>query len=609
MCGISGYYSNKVKINLDKFYSGHLKLSHRGPDDEGFVACDNDGNMVLLKGKDTVTEFKNLKDILNFEDTLFIFGHRRLSIIDLSYMGHQPFVYDNLYLTYNGEIFNYLELREELELNGYIFETNSDTEVFLKAYHCWGIEAFKKFNGMWAAAIYNHDEKSIVLTRDRFGIKPLYYAIYNGALIFGSEIKFIAHFLDKLEAEEEAVNDFLKANLIDHNNKTFYKNIFQLEAGMYALCDSSINLNIYSYWDLIPDKIDKNTKQAIINAIKLRIRSDVPIGTLLSGGVNSSLITGILVKDFNMRLSTFSAIFDAEGKFDERDLIQTNVKQFNTDHHYIVPKISDFEKDLDDLIYTNEIPVRSFSVYAQYCIYRYIKNNTNIEVLLNGQGADEIFSGYSDHIYYYLASLVIKFDIIHFVKEYFFAINNGYNALSLFLRIIKIIIKHLYDFKYNKFNDIFLNKLYKDLSYSALKEYLHYDDRNSMRFSIETRVPFLDFNLVKHAFGLNSSEKICNSITKKKLREIGADYISKEILRNTKKMGFISPQEMWQKNDLAFLLDKAFNAISREGLFAFLDTQDILNRYDKYKDDIFKDWHYVWRVFVLYRWKKIWKIE
>lgn len=609
MCGISGYYSNKVKINLDKFYSGHLKLSHRGPDDEGFVARDNDGNMVFLKGKDTVIEFKNLKDILNFEDTLFIFGHRRLSIIDLSYMGHQPFVYDNLYLTYNGEIFNYLELREELELNGYIFETNSDTEVFLKAYHCWGIEAFKKFNGMWAAAIYNHDEKNIVLTRDRFGVKPLYYVIHNGALIFGSEIKFIAHFLDKLEAEEEAVNDFLKANLIDHNNKTFYKNIFQLEAGMYALCDSNINLKIYSYWDLVPEKIDKNTKQAIINAIKLRIRSDVPIGTLLSGGIDSSLITGVLVKDFNMRLSTFSAIFDTEEKFDERDLIKINVKQFNTDHHYIVPEIGDFEKDLDDLIYTNEIPVRSFSVYAQYCIYRYIKNNTNIEVLLNGQGADEIFSGYSDHIYYYLASLITKFDIIHFVKEYFIAINNGCNTLSLSVRIIKIIIKHLCGFKYNKFNDIFLNKLYKDLSYSALKEYLHYDDRNSMRFSIETRVPYLDFNLVKHAFGLNNSKKICNSITKKILREIGADYIPKEILRNTKKMGFISPQEMWQKKDLAFLLDKAFNAISQEGLFVFLDTQDILNKYNKYKDGIFKDWHYIWRVFVLYRWKKIWKIK
>ena len=425
MCGISGYYSNKVKINLEKFYSGHLKLSHRGPDDEGFIARDDNNNMVLLKGRDTVAEFKYLKDILDFEDTLFIFGHRRLSIIDLSYMGHQPFVYDNLYLTYNGEIFNYLELRKELELNGYIFETNSDTEVFLKAYHCWGIEAFNKFNGMWAAAIYNHHKKNIILTRDRFGIKPLYYTVYNGALIFGSEIKFIAHFLDKLEAEEETIIDFLKANLLDHNNKTLYKNIFQLEAGMYALCDSGINLSIHSYWDLNPDKIDKSTKQVVIDAIKLRIRSDVPIGTLLSGGIDSSLITGILIKDFNIRLSTFSAIFNTEGKFDERDLIKTNVKQFNTDHHYIVPEISDFEKDLDDLIYTNEIPVRSFSVYAQYCIYKYIKNNTDIKVLLNGQGADEIFSGYSDHIYYYLASLVAKFDIIHFVKEYFLAINNG----------------------------------------------------------------------------------------------------------------------------------------------------------------------------------------
>ena len=194
MCGITGFFSYHKKISLRKYYRAHLKISHRGPDDEGFIAvCDD--KIERLRGSDSDKTFSNLRHIENLKNSNLVIGHRRLSIIDLSSAGHQPFNFESLYLSYNGEIYNYIELRDELISLGYTFYTKTDSEVFIKAYHCWKEEAFNKFNGMWAASIYDARDNKLVLTRDRFGIKPLYYSNYDGALYFSSETKFIKDFI------------------------------------------------------------------------------------------------------------------------------------------------------------------------------------------------------------------------------------------------------------------------------------------------------------------------------------------------------------------------------------------------------------------------------
>jgi asparagine synthase (glutamine-hydrolysing) len=612
MCGITGFYSFKNRVNTKQYYDAHIKIAHRGPDDEGFIYKSKDNSLKHLIGNDTIEELQDQEHILNQDDTSLIMGHRRLSIIDLSSHGHQPFSYENLSLVYNGEIFNYIELRDELVQNGYSFETQSDTEVFLKAYHCWGVESFNKFNGMWAAALYDKNSGNIVLTRDRFGIKPLYYSLENDNLIFGSEIKFISSFFETLHVDKQSVQDFIKYNYIEHTARTFYKNINQLEAGKYIICSREMNLQIHTYWDLTTQHVPSDSvKEQLINSVRLRMRSDVPVGTLLSGGIDSSLITGIIKKDCeNQNINTFSAVFEDYPEFSEEHLIKENVAYLNTAHHYIHPTIKELENDFYDLLITQELPIRSFAIYSQYSIYKYIHSNTDLKVLLNGQGADEIFSGYSDHGYFYVASLLQSLNIINFMKEAHLIskIKNQKMSFVLF-RTFKIFVKHYLQYKKHKFNNIFLNKLYLDLSFSALKEYLHYDDRNSMRFSLESRVPFLDFNLVVLAFSMSNNKKYSNGITKKILRDIGKEYIADKVLNNIKKMGFISPQEIWQKNELKFLFDETFNNIANEGIFEFIDKEDVCKKYELYKNGLFDDWHYIWKIFILFNWKKVWEVK
>ncbi|MGB2551768.1 asparagine synthase (glutamine-hydrolyzing) [Campylobacter sp. MOP51] len=611
MCGITGFYSTKNKVDSNFFYNLHLKIAHRGPDDEGFIFKDDDENIKFLFGKDTMESLKDSDFILDKKDFSFILGHRRLSIIDLSELGHQPFMYNGLYLVYNGEIFNYIELKKELENNGYIFLTQSDTEVFLKAYHFWGADAFNKFNGMWAAAIYNSKDETLTLTRDRFGVKPLYYSIENDNLIFASEIKFIAPFFKKLQAEPTSVMDFLNHAYIDHNDKTFYKGISQVCPGSYIVFDKFIKIKKNKYWNLQPEEQACSLGDILIDAVRLRMRSDVPVGTLLSGGIDSSLITSIIKKELGVNdISTFSAIFEGYPQFSEDELIRENVTFLKTKHHYITPTIDDLKIDFHDLLYCQEIPIRSFSIYAQYSIYKHIRNYSDIKVLLNGQGADEIFSGYSDHGYYYLASLLQGLNIKNFAHEIklLSKIRNE-KLLSILFKILKIVVKHYLRYTSNNFKDIFQNKLYKDLSFSALKEYLHYDDRNSMRFSLESRTPFLDFRVVKYAFFLDNDAKYSNSTTKKILRDIGKKYISESVLKNNKKMGFISPQEIWQKKELKDMFNCAFEDISKNILFDFIDNKKLVKIYKRYCDNKFKDWHYIWRIFILYHWKKVWGIK
>ncbi len=627
MCGITGFFSYKNKCDTQKYYEAHKKIAHRGPDDEGFLLKNSFNKIEYLIGDDSIDEFKNRELIYAKESSSLILGHRRLSIIDLSSHGHQPFIYKNLSLVYNGEIYNYIELRKELKELGYGFETDSDTEVFLKAYHCWGVESFNRFNGMWASAIYDEDKNTIVLTRDRFGIKPLYYSFVDDNLIFGSEIKFVSSFMDRIYANEDMVYEYLRFNYIDHTNQTLFKDIFQLEPNSYMLF-SNKGVEVLNYWKLEEEKniLKENIEEKLNSAINLRMRSDVEVGSLLSGGIDSSTILGIInQKQYTNKFQTFSAVFKEEQFSEKKYIDKFKTENIELKKHFIYPKAEELVDIIDELIYTQEEPFRSLAVFSQYEIYKYIKNNTDTTVLLNGQGADEIFTGYIEYYYVYLLELLRTLNFVRFFKEFKHFKNNRrissmtlikqltINLLSNYFRVndkYKIFNKEFTSSKKNKkFNNLLKNSLYQSLTFSALREYLRYEDKNSMRFSLESRLPFLDFRLVNSTFSLPNDYKIKDGLSKVVLRDIAKGKIPDTTLNRKDKMGFVSPQEVWQKTLLKDEFDKVFKEIELNGLFDFINKEQIYKIYREYQQKNFKDWTFLWRVYCLYKWKILWNVK
>jgi len=622
MCGITGFFSYKNKIEPKKYYEAHLKIAHRGPDDEGFIYKNENNQIEYLKGNDTIDKYQNREHITNKSPSPLILGHRRLSIIDLTSHGHQPFVFENLYLVYNGEIYNYIELRDELKKLGYIFETETDTEVFLKAFHCWGVEAFNKFNGMWAAAIYDSKKDEILLTRDRFGIKPLYYSLINDSLIFGSEIKFIASFFRKLEANEQMVYDYVEYGYISHTNETIFKDISQVEAGCYAIYDlNSFSFKRYYFKEKkqIIDSI-QSVKKALLDSIKLRMRSDVKVGSLLSGGMDSSSIVCAIYKEkYTTNMDTFTISY-AEKELDyEAKYVNDINKQTNFKNHSI--HLDPDSEILDKLTYIIETPYRSFTETAMFKIYDYISSHTDIRVLLNGEGSDEIFSGYNAHYSYYLYTLLTQAKFIRFLRE-FKCIQNRTKRkkLSLLIDIVKAFVFHNNLHKYIKKSKIFKKKYIDDRpkksknpfrneilinrEFSALPEYLKYADKIPMYFSLEIRVPFLDYRLVNIAHNLQDDELIKNGITKYTLREAVKDIVPKSVYEREDKKGFFTPHELWLKTKLSKSIQNEMEKIKEEGLFSFMDSSEIYNYYIKKGSQDQK----VWRIYCLSRWKKVWGV-
>lgn len=623
MCGITGFFSYNELINTKDFYDSHLKIAHRGPDDEGFLYRNPDSVLEHLVGDDTVDELKEIRSHVSSKpDTSLLLGHRRLSIIDLSSLGHQPLSYDGLHIVYNGEIYNYIELREELVVHGYSFETNCDTEVFLKAYHCWGTGAFNRFNGMWAAGIYNENSNSLLLTRDRFGIKPLYYIINDRTIIFGSEIKFIDGFLSNKKINEELAFAYLRYSYLEHTNETFIKGIFSVEEGSYLEMTEKkiIKQKFYS----LTQRKNQDIKSALKKSLKLRMRSDVEVGALLSGGVDSSTLVCLLKEEGHKNLKTFTADFKEE-LFSEKKYADNVLKQTLFEGHFVNIYPADIGKDIDQLLYTQETPIRSLSTLSQYKIFEYIKKNTDVKVVLSGQGADEIFSGYTNDYFFYLISLMLNGRIATFIKEFSYIRKrlhlsrlallkkclviffrkwfSGYNKHKLFNKKINISLPKLKHKNYLK------NHLYNGVFFSALKEYLRDEDKNSMSFSIESRLPYLDYRLVEEALSLRADGYIKNGESKYTLRKIAKDYIPCSIYNRQDKMGFVSPQEIWQKNQLKNVLDGAFAEIRENGLFEFFDHHQAYLLYQQYQNDLFDDWTVIWRIYCLYQYKKIWNIE
>lgn len=588
MCGIAGIISS----DPSQIYIGRLQqmanaVAHRGPDGEGFW--------------------------INPSNTIG-FAHRRLSVIDLSAEAAQPMHFSTASfnrrytITYNGEIYNYLEIREELFSRGYTFQNRCDTEVILAAYDCFKEDCLQYFDGMFAFAIWDEQEQVFFAARDRFGEKPFFYCTNEkeDSFYFGSEIKTLWAAGIEKQVDNQALLYYLGLGFTQfplQKEKTFYSGINSLLPAHYIYWKVKEKpLSINQYWNLNNTTNIISEKEAadkfrslFFTSVKRRLRSDVFVGTNLSGGLDSSSIVAVinnLITSENYK--SFSAVFPGYEK-DESTYIQEVVTAFGLDDYKVTPTSADFISDFEKLCYHHEQPFGSASVYTQYAICRLAKQN-GTKVVLDGQGADETIGGYSKHIHWYLQELLarkkfslfssertaLKQNNISFdwgYKNYLAAYAPDITATALQRRENKNLItntemeqdfidahfdkNNVYKASISRMNDI----LYYDVIDFGLEELLRYADRNSMAHGVEMRLPFLSHELVEFVFTLPAEYKIQQGYTKWILRESVKYIMPEKVTWRKNKIGFEPPQEEWMKHK-AFIdrIHQAKQQLARAGI-------------------------------------------
>lgn len=635
MCGICGIFAFNSNIKPYQLVSMTELMRHRGPDDEGYILFNTQNDIFEhFHSRDTVEEIKiKTKNISNVtsENYTLGFGFRRLAIIDLSAKGHQPMSYEErgLHIVFNGQIYNYLEIRKELESYGYRFFSNSDTEVILKSYDKWGEQCVNRFNGMWAFVIWDSKNKKLFCSRDRFGVKPFYYYYNPGNMfVFSSEIKPLLLFVNPEENLEVIKNNFA-LGISDYNEETFFKNIYQLR-GSHNLTVLNGSLNLYRYYSLPVKTYDGTFEQAkellkelIFDSVKIRLRSDVEVGYALSGGLDSASIVCVASELKAENNHTFSMILP-ESNYDESRFIDYVITKTRFKKHTVNPSFEDFIKDLDNFVYYHEEPFGGLSFYGENKV-RELTHNNGIKVCLDGQGADEIFAGYPSVLMYYYKDLISDLKFSTFLKEYKRLNNNRNpkfhevfkNILFCKQRINTNFLKKKYpylnfkllltennlsfsEFKnYPKFNSSLNNELYSLIFHTSLPRLLTGGDKVAMSFSVESRNPFLDYRIVEFGLSLPYNYKICNGYMKYILRESMKSLIPPEIYNRKDKIGFILPENRFTNETL-------LNQI-KEIIFGIKDN-DVIN-INLFKKHFFdnsinkKDWKF-WKTFSYLMWYK-----
>jgi len=549
MCGIAGIITTKSHKQVSEVSLEALiaPIKHRGPDGSG-------------------TWIHNDKQVG--------FAHRRLSIIDLSENGKQPFHRADLGLsiTFNGEIYNYIELKNSLIAKGYSFHTLTDTEVILACYKEYGYDCLKYFDGMFAFAIWDDNKHILFCARDRFGEKPFFYYKDNEQFIFASEIKqFWNYGIEKI-TDRQKVSDFINYSQIlddSHLEKTFYSNISSLKAAHYLICTTDLETTIKNYWNLDNVEVNHNISfsEAVNEVTSLfkksidnRLRSDVPIGSSLSGGIDSSAIVYTVNKNFlkhDQQQFTFSARFKNYEK-DEGEYIDALLKELsNIKRADVFLSADEFEKDIETIIYHQDEPFQSSSIFAQYKVMQLARKN-NVTVLLDGQGADELLGGYEGFYIDYLKQLfyndsalykseVSSYNAIH-ASKYGKADFYKNDTLKLKLnRKFKTILNKEQAVPSNYFCNILKNYI----TGSQMQQLLRYADRNSMAHSIETRLPFLNRELVEFVFSLPDSYKLSKGWPKYILRKAFDKKIPDEIIWRKNKIGFETPEANFLQTEKA----------------------------------------------------------
>src|SRR6478735_2250430 len=557
MCGIAGYHGLQADHALLERMNDCQQ--HRGPDGEGIVTSGPCG-----------------------------LAHRRLSIIDVAH-GQQPMdTADGRYsIAYNGEVYNYLDLREELVALGRTFTTDSDTEVVLQAFAQWGPEAFDRFNGMFGLAIWDREERRLTLARDHFGIKPLYVARVAApgddgeVLLFASEITPILESgLYEKKVNERSVYRYLRFRAHEDGTETFFDGIERLAPGELLEADGNgirrrmftrlkeELLELASEQRPYDDAAAAEYKRRLVESVRLRLQSEVPVGTSLSGGLDSSAVAVIINQLLNegdelstravgTRQNTFSAVFPGSINDEERYVDDVlDICTGHVDSHKILPTADEFKADLLDFIRTQEEPLISSGPYAQFQVMR--EATKHVTVLLDGQGADEMMAGYIPYYFVYLrqlraqgagkaaAELSRSLDVLYRLGRFKLKakLRGRKDVPTTSLLGRDFVAAHAGE-RYATEGSNLKKRLIEDLFVGSLPSLLRYEDKNTMRFSLEGRVPFLDKEVVKFIFSLSDEAIIKDGWNKRVLRDATRDLLPESINRRRNKIGFTTPQGEW----------------------------------------------------------------
>ena len=602
MCGIIGlinlnFVENKISRNLNDMTSA---LNHRGPDDEGYLLISKNDVDSLggektqnIKNKQAVPSYfpaNNIREAYNKSYFLGL-GFKRLSIIDLSPYGHQPMSFMNKYwIVFNGEIYNYIELKSELQSKGYHFQSRTDTEVILAAYDYWGTGCLNKFNGMWSFCIYDLTDKSLFISRDRYGIKPLVYYIDEDVFLFSSEIKALLRYNQIQTApNNNFISYFLVGGTREYLKETSFENIFNFPAGSFIKVKISelsvqnfVPLKFYNltanldYENFNYDKAcyySKKYFELFRDAVNLRLRADVPIGTCLSGGLDSSsivyLMNDILTKSGKQdNQKAFSLVFKKSGTnyCDESKFVENITTKLNIPSYQIEPTAADVREMYNQMIYSVDNP-QVTSLMSYMFTYKLVKEN-NVVVTLDGQGADEQQAGYIRYLLNYFSSLRLN-QILKEKKMYddipgvSFELNLG----LIFNLIKKLRLNNIFEIilkKRNKLMTPFINlnqKLMNDFN-GDLITLFHYGDRLSMWNSVESRFPMMDYRVVEFWVSLPFIYKIHIGWTKYIARLAFQNKLPDEINWRKDKIAWETPDIHWFSGDLKKWLKQNINESS-----------------------------------------------
>ena len=553
MCGLAGYIGTK---NIsDKLITQSLDLlQNRGPDFNGV--------------KRYRVNSRNSKNVL--------FLHTRLSIIDLEDRSNQPFEDSNFSIIFNGEIYNYLEIRNDLVLKGFNFKTNSDTEVLLKSYIYYGIDLFKKLEGMWSFAIWDKRNSKLILSRDRFGEKPLFYSIHDDGVYFSSDVRVIRCLSEK--NYDHNISRLIKGvvcgykSLYKNSSETFYKKIFQIPQSCYAEIKNNLEFKINRYWYIKKKNISfkndfelvEGARDLLFNSIKIRLRADVPLAFCLSGGIDSGALVSVAAKKFNIKVNTFSILDSMDIRYNEKKNIDTVVRDISSNHHEI--NIKDIRNNSNNierikkLINYKSGPIPTITYFLHSFLSENISKN-NFKVAISGTAADEVYSGYYDHHLQYLydnrnkkkfnlykknfQKLVKPLIRNAYLKKFDLYINNSsfrkhiYDGSEEFAKLLKNDVKIDLTFFEKKFTSQLLkNRSLNELFYETTPVILNEDDTNSMYYSIENRSPYLDSNLFNFLYSIPTEKLIQNGYAKFILRESVKNYLHESVRMDRVKKGF-----------------------------------------------------------------------
>lgn len=628
MCGIAGIFSPKQKLgetSKTDIRKMILELRHRGPDDSG-VWWEDDGTLIL--------------------------GHSRLAIVDLSKDGHQPMISSSgrYAICLNGEIYNYVELRKSLETKGICFRGKSDTEVLLESISVWGLrKALDLSIGMFALALWDRQDKSLVLTRGRVGKKPLYYLKRGNRVYFASEMKALRQIHNiSLQIDDQSIYHYLTFGYIP-SPSTIYKSVIEVPAGHYIIFDENLREKPEKYWQLKWEKKNisfldavSEADQLLSDAVKIRLRADVPVGCFLSGGIDSGLIAAIASGMIDKPLKTFTVSFQ-EGQFDEGPLAELVAKKYETEHHQIrLPeKLYDF---IPKVINAYDEPFADPSAIPSYCVA--CQASKYVKVVLNGEGADELFGGYRRHVAihrYCRWESVLKNIPEHFISflqktlpqpssfrsvysfAHRFIRGMGDNPFSRYIAwcidgFTEQEKKALYQegrtgnlessIALLESNFPSLRDMHPMDNFVAMDFLLHMHDNMlvkmdiaTMAHSLEGRNPFLDHRLIEWSFSLPHDIKMRGNNTKPLLRKLAEKYLPPQVVQAPKR-GFEVPLVSWMRKELHEIVYDT--CLSRRGIISEIFSrkyiEDLLN--EKRKMDVNRWSKLVWKLFVLGVWEE-----